>query len=154
MTVSFAYGSNMCRAPMAARCPGARTLGIGRLSGFRFIIMKNGYASIVRAPGATVYGVVWRLTPRDLAALNVYENIDSGLYRRENLPVAIGERTVSALVYLGREDRIGEPRPGYMNSVINAALDWNLPAAYVEELNRWTNGGWRGARPVETGEIS
>ena len=154
MTLYFAYGSNMCRAPMAARCPGARALGVGRLTGFRFIIMKGGYGSVARALGATVHGVVWRLTPRDLAALNAYESIDSGLYRRENLPVAMGERKVSALVYLGGDNRIGEARPGYMNSVVEAARDWKLPQAYVEELNRWITGGWRGARPVETGEIA
>ncbi|HXW23776.1 MAG TPA: gamma-glutamylcyclotransferase family protein, partial [Xanthobacteraceae bacterium] len=88
MTLHFAYGSNMSRALMQRRCPGARALGPARLDGWRFTIMREGYASIVPAAGAAVHGVAWRLSPRDLAALNAYESLDRGLYLRRVLPVA------------------------------------------------------------------
>ena len=35
-------------------------------------------ARLRRKPGGIVHGVFWRLTPRDLAALNAYENVAVG----------------------------------------------------------------------------
>lgn len=153
MTLHFAYGSNMSRALMEPRCPGATALGVARLPGYRFLIMREGYASVAPAPGGAVHGVLWRLTARDVAALNAYENIESGLYIRETLPVRHGEATASALVYVGHGRAEGRPRPGYMELVIAAAREWNLPQDYIADLARWQASGWRGARPPETGEL-
>lgn len=153
MTLHFAYGSNMSRALMRRRCPTARELGRARLPGWRFVVTRDGYASIEPAPGAVVEGVLWRLGPRDLAALNAYESIDSGLYRRVRLPVVFAGRRVPALVYRARERRRGRPKPGYQESIIAAARDWNLPRDYVRALERWAPG-WRAARAVETGEVA
>ena len=38
MTLHFAYGSNMSRALMQARCPRAEAIGTATLSGWRFLI--------------------------------------------------------------------------------------------------------------------
>ena len=87
MTLYFAYGSNMSRALMRPRCPSAREVGVAALTGYRFIIMIDGYASVLPAPGGIVHGLLWRLTPRDRSALNAYECLDAGLYRDVTLPV-------------------------------------------------------------------
>lgn len=152
MTLHFAYGSNMSRTLMQPRCPTAAALGTAQLHGHRFLIMREGYASVAPAPGEIVHGVLWRLTARDVAALNAYENIESGLYTREMLPVRQGEATVSALVYVGHGRAEGKPRPGYMELVLAAAREWNLPDDYVRGLARWQASAWRGSRPPETGE--
>src|SRR5690348_8143555 len=101
MTVYFAYGANMERAAMRARCPGATALGTAVLAGWRYRI-ANGYGSVAPKSGARVHGVLWRLTPRDLAALNIFESLDSGLYRRVLLTVESGTRRARALVYVAR----------------------------------------------------
>src|SRR5437588_7687186 len=113
MTPYFAYGSNMSRAHMARRCPAAAAIGPARLDGWRFLVTLDGFASIVPAPGSVVHGVMWRISARDLAALNAYESLDSGLYVRRTLPVRVGDRIVRALAYIGRERTAGKPRPGY-----------------------------------------
>lgn len=155
MTLHFAYGSNMYRAGMAARCPGAQPLGTARLAGWRFFISADGYASILRAPGAVVEGVLWRLTPRDLAVLNAYESIDSGLYRRARLTVqpATGAPR-QALVYLGRSRAEGVPRRGYMEPVIEAARAWGLSESYVRSLQRLAPSSLLGARLLMAGELT
>ena len=132
----FAYGSNMDRRLMWRRCPDARLLGGAVLRDYRFIITKDGYASVAAARGAVVHGLLWRLTPRDLAALNAYENIDAGLYRAAGMAVQAGGRAVRALVYLGRSGVPGRPRLGYMELVAAAARDGGLPADYVASLER------------------
>jgi gamma-glutamylcyclotransferase (GGCT)/AIG2-like uncharacterized protein YtfP len=139
---------------MAARCPTAAALGTARLPGWRFVIMGDGYASVVPSPGSEVHGVLWRLKPRDLAALNAYESIDSGLYRRCMLTVMHGCRAAPALVYLARDRSEGRPKPGYQEIVVAAAREWALPAAYIQILERWGPPGHSGARPTETGELA
>ena len=148
----FAYGSNMSRALMLARCPDARALGTATLSGWRFVIGPDGYASVITRPGGRVHGVLWRLSARDLAAVNAYESIQSGLYLLRILPVRNGRETAPALVYVARRQGEGIPRPGYLDAVIEAALDWNLPPPYIRSIARWSRSRWRGARARETGE--
>jgi cation transport regulator ChaC len=146
----FAYGSNMSCAEMARRCPGAVAIGPAQLDGWRYTITRDGYASIVAAPGHKLHGVLWRLTPRDLAALNSYESLDSGLYRRRWLLVRYADRRIRALVYVGRNSGQGRARPGYQEDIVlPAAHAWGLPAAYLSELARWTPA--RGTRRAEPG---
>jgi gamma-glutamylcyclotransferase (GGCT)/AIG2-like uncharacterized protein YtfP len=154
MTLYFAYGSNMSRALMRPRCPSAREIGVASLAGYRFIVTTDGYASIVRSPGGIVHGLVWRLAPRDLAALHAYESLDRGLYRTATLPVRIGARQAAALVYVARSRTPGLPRPGYLETVLAAARDLDFPAAYVDTLARWMPSGLRATRAPETGEVA
>jgi len=149
MTLHFAYGSNMSRALMRRRCPGARPLGPGQLDGWRFVITGDGYASLVRDPGARVHGVLWRLSPRDLAALDAYEQ---RAYLRRIVPVRHGAARRPALVYIAPERGGGRARPGYQELVVAAARDWSLPKAYVIGLARWIPG-FRGTLGVATGEM-
>lgn len=132
----FAYGSNMDLAMMERRCPTARLEGRAALPGYRFMIMCEGYASVAAAPGACVYGVLWRLAARDLAALNAYERIDGGLYRAVTLPVVAERRRRAALVYVAASRARGRPRSGYLELVVAAAGAAALPPAYVRELAR------------------
>jgi hypothetical protein len=142
----FAYGSNMSVPLMRRRCPAARLEGRAVLPGHRFIIMRNGYASIAAAPGGCVHGLLWRLTPRDVAVLNAYENIDGGLYRAVTLSVAAPRGRRAARVYAGRDQTRGRPRPGYLDIVTRAARDAGFPPHYVRRLRRWGVGPGSRAR--------
>jgi hypothetical protein len=168
MTLHFAYGSNMSRRGMRARCPHARAIGTITLQGWRFIIGRDGFASLVRQPGSRVHGVLWRLSTRDVAAINAYESVQSGLYVRRRLPVRLelghapscaghaclsARLSATALVYIARRRGIGAPHPGYVNLVVEAARDWRLPPAYIRSLARWAPSRWRGARARDTGEL-
>jgi len=133
----FAYGSNMSAALMRRRCPHARLDGRACLPGYRFVIMRSGYASVVPAPGCCVHGLLWRLTPRDVAALNAYENLDGGLYRVVTMAVVLHRRRRAALVYIGCDCACGRPRPGYLDIVTQAARDAGFPPRYVGRLTRW-----------------
>ena len=149
----FAYGSNMSVPMMRRRCPAARLEGRALLPGYRVIITREGYASILSAPGACVHGVLWRLTPRDLAALNAYESLGSGLYSKLMLPVRKDGRRMAATLYVARARSGGRPRPGYLDVILAAAREWSLPPPYVRSLQRWQPSRWRGARAAESGEL-
>ncbi len=146
----FAYGSNMSAALMRRRCPAARVEGCACLPGYRFIVMRCGYASVVPTPGSCVHGVLWRLTPRDVAALNTYENLEGGLYRAVTIPVMAPDRRRAALVYVGSDRACGRPQPGYLEIIIQAARDAGFPAPYVRGLARWA---WSQGVAPRTGAI-
>src|ERR1700730_4977866 len=152
MTLHFAYGSNMSRPHMRARCPDACAIGTITLSGWRFVIGRDGFASLARQPGSRVRGVLWRLSTRDVAAINAYENVQSGLYLRRRLPVRL-KLSATALVYIARRRGKGTPRPGYIDQVVEAARDWRLPQPYIRSIARWAPSRWRGARARDIGEV-
>jgi len=130
----LAYGSNMCRVQMAARCPAAAPLGVAALPGRRFLINRHGYATLVAAPAAEAYGLVWALDVEDERSLDRYEGVAQGEYRKETVILAEhGE----ALIYLATDATPGRPRPGYLEGILAAAIAADLPLAYRAELARW-----------------
>jgi gamma-glutamylcyclotransferase (GGCT)/AIG2-like uncharacterized protein YtfP len=132
----FAYGSNMHVGLMHGRCPDACVVGRAELRDHRFLITRDGYASVTAARGGVVHGLLWHISPRDLAALDAYENIDAGLFRRIVLSVQTQGRSAKALVYIGRSGAPGRARAGYMELVAAAAREAGLPSDYVAGLAR------------------
>ena len=153
VTLHFAYGSNMSRSLMRARCPYATALGVATLTGWRFAINPDGVGTIVPHAGSLLHGVLWRVTLRDLVAINAYESVDTGLYLHRTLPVRRKGRTMAALVYYARRNGRGTPRPAYINIVVEAAREWHLPAAHIRSLKRWSPSAWRGVRVPDIGEL-
>jgi cation transport regulator ChaC len=133
----FAYGSNMDRAIMRKHAPCATPLGVASLKNHRFVITTDGYASVEPARTATVYGVVWRITPSDRITLDRWERTASGHYRTETLQVLVAGSRRQALVYVARPRRVGRPKAGYMELVLAAARAWKLPQRYVASLQHW-----------------
>ena len=145
MPLYFAYGANMDLAGMAERCPLSRPLGRGRLPRHRILVMAEGFASIAADPRENVHGVLWDLALRDVRALDQFEDVSRGLYKKVQMPVLRDPRgSARALVYVGHWTKTGAPAPEYLAGVIAAARHWALPAAYVaflESLGRATREG-------------
>lgn len=137
MTLYFAYGANLDRDAMQDRCPAARDVGVASLSGHRFIIMAAGYATIVPVRTGVVHGLLWDLTAADIATLDAFEEVESGLYRHAILPIRQGRFRKEAMVYVAAEARPGTPQPGYLEAVIVAAERAPLPPLYCDELHAW-----------------
>ena len=141
----FAYGSNMSVRDMRTRCPGGRLCCTAALEGFGFRINRFGYATVVPRPGGTVFGALWRLTARDLRALDAYEGVDEGYYVQDRFEVRLRVGgTARALVYVATNAVPGAPRRVYMRDIVEAARTLQLPAPYLRELAGWEP---RGPRP-------
>ena len=141
-------------AAMRRRCPGARAIGPAMLNGYRFFVGLDGWGSVAPSAGDTVHGVLWRLTPRDIAALHAYELLHQGLYEVRYLPVRHGTRRLRAMIYLLRRRAIGNPRPGYVELIASAARGWKLPEPYIRSVERWSASRWTGARVVDAGDLA
>jgi gamma-glutamylcyclotransferase (GGCT)/AIG2-like uncharacterized protein YtfP len=134
MRLYFAYGSNMDRAHMAQLCPQAEAYGVASLRSYKYVMAASGFATVVPWPGSFVHGVLWKVGPREIAALDRYEDVAGGLYRAVQLPIKHNDRLLRALIYLASGDKSGATPAGYVEKIVAAAKDWNLPAAYVEYL--------------------
>ena len=137
----FAYGSNMDRAHMARLCPQAEPYGAAALRSYKYVMAASGFATVIPWPGSFVHGVLWKVGPKEIAALDRYEDVEGGLYRAVHLPVKYKDRLLRALIYLASGDKTGVTPPGYIEKIVQAAKDWNFPAGYVEHLAKQSAAG-------------
>lgn len=147
MPLYFAYGANMDVAAMAARCPASRPICRGRLPRHRFIITRDGYASVVRDPRREVHGVLWDAALADIRTLDKFEAIDKGLYVKITQSVIVDSGSRRALVYIGCSGFVGRPKPGYLEAVLASAEHWQFPPAYIDEMARFLG------KPREKGAV-
>ena len=132
----FAYGSNMDSEQMAQRCPGAERVGVAVLPDYRVLINAQGVATVIPVEGGSVFGLLWRLSEKDVESLDRYEGVASGHYRREYVTVDANGDEIQALVYVATNVTPGKPRPGYLEGVLRAGAEVGLPAAYLAELSK------------------
>lgn len=134
----FAYGSNMDETQMALRCGDSKLVGTATVTGYGFLINDRGVASIGAAPDRLVHGLLWRISEADEKRLDRCEGVAKGFYQRLTLPVTRADGSVvDALVYVASSNKLGTPRPGYVEKIIRAATDHELPAECIEELKSW-----------------
>jgi phage replication-related protein YjqB (UPF0714/DUF867 family) len=137
----FAYGSNLCVAQMARRCPDASDPRPARLAGHDWLINQRGVATVERFAGTHVHGVVWNVSDRDLATLDSAEGVPVR-YRRDRLTVHTPEGPAEAWVYIDHRVDPGAPRPGYLERIIDGAIHHGLPHRWIEFLRRWDPAHW------------
>lgn len=139
MRLYFAYGSNMSSAQMAQRCPGSRPIGRAELHNWRFHVNVRGSASILPNTNSVVHGVLWRCSAAHFHALDKYEGVSWGNYRRRHVSIVLpcGMQT-PAIVYAGTRIYSGRARVRYMaTAVLPGARAFALPENYIEELQSW-----------------
>ena len=123
----------MIAADMAKRCPAARELRTAVLAGWRFAIMEQGYATLLRDARSRAVGVLWSITARCERELDAFEGVSRGLYGKETLMID----DAPALVYLAASTVPGRPRAGYLEPIVAAAQARGFPTDYLEEMRRW-----------------
>lgn len=132
MALFFAYGLFMDAAHMAVVAPRHAHRGTARLEGWGPAVTRHGLATLVKRPGATVEGVLWEVSARDEPALDRFEGVDRGLYRRHRLALA---EHGPALVYVACDPPVRRrARPGYGEAVVSAAMAARLSQPYVRDL--------------------
>ncbi len=147
----FAYGSNLDYVQLRGRCTSAQyvcraVLRDHILAFTRPSTTRNcGVADVVPQKGHHMWGVVYLLDDRDLAALDSAEGYQPGrdpernaYNRKDHVRVAAENDLKQALrvsLYIAVK-RPSPPRPSeaYMRQIIDGAKFWKLPLTYIEEL--------------------
>jgi gamma-glutamylcyclotransferase (GGCT)/AIG2-like uncharacterized protein YtfP len=127
----FAYGSNLWRQQMIARCPEHRKIGAGNLTGWRWIITTRGYASIVESEGNYVLGIVYELSESDVRNLDRFEGVAKGAYRKEMIAITVDGRDPVCLVYIDPVTEEGQPKEEYCARINYGIVDADFPDEYV-----------------------
>ncbi|KAK0632969.1 hypothetical protein B0T14DRAFT_49155 [Immersiella caudata] len=135
--IYFGYGSNLWQDQMARRCPLSPFTGVGRLTGYQWIINSRGYANIVKTGSDTdeVWGLIYELPPEDEARLDINEGVP---YAYEKRMVKVEFWTKGSIPVPG-ELPAPEKADEYvhrMNEGIRDALKEGVPARYIGEVVR------------------
>jgi len=141
----FAYGSNMHPAIFRERrgmCP--RAVRPARLREYRLCFNlpigpgERGVGNIEPAEGACTWGVLYLLTPEELARLDRTEGVGVGLYARIVVDVVTpdGERVTAHAYQSARTCEGRKPSPRYLGLLLEGARRHGLPADYVRMLER------------------
>lgn len=128
----FAYGSNLSLRAMARRCPRAVPLGKFVLADCRLVF--RGVADAIYEPGAKCYGGLWRITPACEVALDRYEGIGSGMYRKDYVPLegrADGETEL--MLYAMNSTGIMPPCQSYLGVIQEGYRDFKLPLKHLRD---------------------
>lgn len=140
----FAYGSNMQSATLRGRRGIAWTrANAARVRGWRFVCDKppllpigEAFANLVPDPDAEAWGVVYELTPDDLAHVELTEGVLVGNYRRVDVvaePLGGGPVTAATLVADARDPAL-RPSERYRACLVEGAVEHGLPEAWVAFL--------------------
>jgi len=135
----FAYGSNLSACRMTERVPSARVVAAARAHGWRLSLGKrgrdgSGKATLIEAPEAFVWGVVYAIDLRDWRRLDRFERG----YARISVQVAWErEQRVAAITYVAPETAPDPTAFGwYKRLIVDGAREHGLPAAYIAELEQ------------------
>jgi hypothetical protein len=136
----FSYGSNMNPTQMGKRCPAAIALGVVTLHSWDIAINERGVATILPADTGqepvSMEGVLWSVTDGCLETLDRYEGVRLGLYRREEVRIVAADEDVAAIAYVASSRGHGEPRPGYLETILEGADHFKISPAYRIRLGR------------------
>jgi gamma-glutamylcyclotransferase (GGCT)/AIG2-like uncharacterized protein YtfP len=135
-----AYGSNLDPDQMRDRCPHSPSRGTGWLEGWRLTFggeelgWEGALATVVEDPDCRVFVVLYDVNARDQAALDAWEGLDTGVYRRLRLRVATLDGEVLAWLYVLNGYEGGLPSARYLGLMADAAEKAGAPDDYVAEL--------------------
>jgi gamma-glutamylcyclotransferase (GGCT)/AIG2-like uncharacterized protein YtfP len=142
-----AYGSNMDSAQMAERCPHSPQQGTGWLEGWRLTFggeelgWEGALATVVEDDAERVFVVLYDVSESDQKALDRWDGVTLGYYRKFTVRVQTLEGDVAAWLYVLNGYEGGLPSARYIGIVADAAEKAAAPADYVS---------WLGARPCRS----
>jgi hypothetical protein len=131
MSIYFAYGPKMDILHMKNLCPKAEVLMIQRLKRYRFIINREGLATLIPDPQSEVEGILWGLTRDCENTLDNEDKVRSGIYYKEKIHI---NPRLKTRLYLARDSTPGKSNPGYLEHIIASSIQHRFSEAYVNYL--------------------
>jgi gamma-glutamylcyclotransferase (GGCT)/AIG2-like uncharacterized protein YtfP len=142
-----AYGSNMDSAQMAERCPHSPQQRTGWLEGWRLTFggaelgWEGALATVVEDDAARVFVVLYDVSESDQKALDRWDGVTLGYYRKFTVRVQTLDGDTAAWLYVLNGYEGGLPSARYIGILADAAEKAAAPADYV---------AWLRARPCRS----
>ena len=116
----IAYGSNMVQEQMAYRCPDAKLIGTGYISGARLEFYLHATVEKTGDMRNRVPVAVWEISPKDERSLDRYEGFPS-YYTKESWPVHMNDGSqIDGMIYIMNMIRQSPPHSQYYDGIENA----------------------------------
>ncbi len=135
-----AYGSNLDPRQMAQWAPHSPAVGPGWLDGWRLtfggedISWEGALATVVEAPGHSVFVMLYEIAAEDEPVLDRWEGSDLGLHRKIHVRVRTAQRQEMAWLYVVDAYEGGLPSARHLGIGVEAARAAGAPDDYVAEL--------------------
>jgi gamma-glutamylcyclotransferase (GGCT)/AIG2-like uncharacterized protein YtfP len=142
VTLYAAYGPNMDPRTMMERCPHSPLQSTGWLQGWRLTFGGEEYgwdgslATIVEDPVEQVFVAVFDVTDEDVAQMDDWESVATGLYLKIQVRIATMLGEVVAWTYVLDAYEGGVPSASYLGILADAAEAADAPVDYVNALRR------------------
>jgi gamma-glutamylcyclotransferase len=136
----FAYGANMDVETLKEREVDFKPVAIGKVRDVRLVFHvpgadETGKADIMDDRRSHVHGVIYDIPESNLAGLDVYEGIERGRYRRQQVIVQTELGELPCAIYRGAKFRAGlKPSADYLARLVKGAQDHGLPQHYLTFL--------------------
>ena len=136
----FAYGANMDVETLKERKVDFEPVAIGKLRDVRLVFHVpggdgTGKADLMDDRRSHAHGVVYDVPESSLAGLDIYENVERGRYRRQQVVVQTARGELSCAVYRGAKFKVGlKPHVDYLARLIQGAQYHGLPEHYQDFL--------------------
>lgn len=137
MKIYFAYGSNLNLRQMKQRCPTARLLGTGEVRDYRLLFRgpttEECYLTVEPKQGEKVPVAAFAVEPADVEALDIYEDVEGGLYRIEAISTRItGQGFLSGFWYVMNNEEKCKPTKAYGDAVVEGYHDMGFDVSVLE----------------------
>ncbi len=140
MALYAAYGPNLDPHRMAERAPASPAFGSGWLRGWRLtfagaeIGWEGAMATVVEDIESDVFVMLYDMTHLDELALDAWEGVALGYWRKIRVRVDTGEANELAWLYSLDAYEGGMPSQAYLDMIIVSAQEAGAPAHYLDEL--------------------
>ena len=132
----IAYGSNLNTEQMSWRCPTAEPIAVATLKDHKLVFQgrpHGAHANVIPAKGEEVPVVIWEITAKDEAALDIYEGVKGGYYTKEYMEIEVNGEMQEALIYIMTPNPYGKPADHYLQVIADGYVDFNLPIKALNE---------------------
>lgn len=132
-----AYGSNLNKYQMQARCPGAKVVAKSWLHDHALVFQGpmpgNAHANVIPAKGEAVPVAIWEITASDEANLDRYEGVAGGYYTKEYMTVEVAGAMREVLIYIMTPQPYGFPSGGYIRTIRKGYNDFCFDMRIFDE---------------------
>ena len=124
--IYIAYGSNMSHEQMARRCPDARFISVGYISGARLEFYQHATVEATEDRRNRVPVAVWEIDRKGEDALDRYEGYPM-YYIKETWPVTMADGSqIKGMIYIMKLITHAPPAPRYYQGIADAYRDLGL----------------------------
>lgn len=134
----LAYGSNISSDLIKEHCKNVTFVCKGSLKGyklcFKTIDNVRSFASVKKEAETEVPVVLYKMDKKDLLNLDLYEEIETGLYYKKRVVIFMNKRIYLPVIYImNKTAKPMKPEQTYVDKIYKGYEEYSLDKKHIEE---------------------